>query len=189
MSSPVGGKGRAASLAFRRQVPWTGGRCPFHRCGVASPQTPTPAPELLPATIPQFMRVGPHSCRLYGTLGATNSSAPFRNCTESLDTASPAQSHEQAKVPNAVLHEPPTKPGPKGPSVELLHAVIEMKQRNPNWGSPRIAQQVALAFNIQIDNDVIRRILAHHYLPGLDSDGPSWLGTSDLGEQLKATRR
>ena len=26
------------------------------------------------------------------------------------------------------------KPGPKGPSVELIHAVVEMKQRNPNWG-------------------------------------------------------
>ena len=26
------------------------------------------------------------------------------------------------------------KPGPKGPSAELVHAVVEMKQRNPNWG-------------------------------------------------------
>jgi putative transposase len=67
------------------------------------------------------------------------------------------------------------KPGPKGPSTELIHAVVEMKQRNPNWGCPRIAQQIALAFNIQIDKDVVRRILAHHYLPVLDSDGPSWL--------------
>ena len=56
-------------------------------------------------------------------------------------------------------------PGPKGPSAELVHAVLEMKQRNPNWGCPRIAQQIALAFNIQIDKDVLRRILAHHCLP------------------------
>ena len=67
------------------------------------------------------------------------------------------------------------KPGPKGPTVDLIHAVVEMKQRNPNWGSPRIAQQIALAFNIQIDKDVVRRILARHYRPGQDSDGPSWL--------------
>jgi putative transposase len=40
-----------------------------------------------------------------------------------------------------------------------------MKQRNPTWGCPRIAQQMALAFNIQIDKDVIRRILARHYVP------------------------
>jgi putative transposase len=67
------------------------------------------------------------------------------------------------------------KPGPKGPSAELIQVVVEMKQRNSTWGCPRIAQQMALAFNIQIDKDVVRRILAHHYLPGQDSDGPSWL--------------
>jgi transposase InsO family protein len=67
------------------------------------------------------------------------------------------------------------KPGPKGPSTELIRAVVEMKQRNPNWGCPRIAQQVALAFHIQIDKDVVRRILARHCRPGQDSGGPSWL--------------
>jgi hypothetical protein len=67
------------------------------------------------------------------------------------------------------------QPGPKGPSAELIRAVVEMKQRNPNWGCPRIAQQMALAFHIQIDKDVVRRILARHYRPGQDSDGPSWL--------------
>src|SRR6202158_5385594 len=67
------------------------------------------------------------------------------------------------------------KPGPKGPSAELIRAVVEMKQRNPNWGCPRIAQQIALAFHIPIDKDVVRRILAHHYRPGQGSGGPSWL--------------
>src|SRR5260370_8922281 len=66
------------------------------------------------------------------------------------------------------------QPGPRGPS-ELIRAVVEMKQRNPNWGCPRIAQQIALAFNIQIDKDVVRRILARHYRPGQPSGGPSWL--------------
>jgi putative transposase len=37
------------------------------------------------------------------------------------------------------------QPGPKGPSAELIRAVVEMKQRNPNWGCPRIAQQMGLA--------------------------------------------
>jgi len=36
------------------------------------------------------------------------------------------------------------KPGPKGPSADLFHLVIEMKQRNPNWGCPRIAQTGSL---------------------------------------------
>src|SRR6476660_3562322 len=31
------------------------------------------------------------------------------------------------------------QPGPKGPSAELIRAVVEMKQRNPSWGCPRIA--------------------------------------------------
>jgi putative transposase len=67
------------------------------------------------------------------------------------------------------------KPGPKGPSQELVEAVIEMKQRNPSWGCPRIAQQIALAFGLQIDKDVVRRILATHYRPKPDAGGPSWL--------------
>jgi hypothetical protein len=58
------------------------------------------------------------------------------------------------------------QPGPKGPSAELIRAVVEMKQRNPNAGCPRIAQQTALAFRLQIDKDVIPRILARHYQPG-----------------------
>src|SRR6266481_6869135 len=41
------------------------------------------------------------------------------------------------------------KPGPNGPSAELIRAVVQMKQRNPNWGCPRIAQQIALVFHIQ----------------------------------------
>jgi hypothetical protein len=32
-----------------------------------------------------------------------------------------------------------------------------------------------LAFHIQIDKDVVRRILGHHYRPGQPSGGPSWL--------------
>jgi hypothetical protein len=67
------------------------------------------------------------------------------------------------------------KPGPKGPSAELIHAIVDMKQRNLRWGCPRIAQQIALAFHIQIDKDVVRRILAHHRWPGQGSGGPSWL--------------
>jgi hypothetical protein len=34
----------------------------------------------------------------------------------------------------------PTKPGPKGPSQEVVAAVVDMKRRNPSWGCPRIAQ-------------------------------------------------
>jgi len=57
------------------------------------------------------------------------------------------------------------KPGPKGPSAELVHAVVEMKQRNPHWGCPRIAQQIAVVFHIPIDKDVVCRIASRKLLP------------------------
>jgi putative transposase len=68
------------------------------------------------------------------------------------------------------------QPGPRGPSAGLIHVVIEMKQRNSNWGCPRIAQQMASAFHIQIDKDVVRRILARHYGKG----GPRWSYLADF---------
>ena len=67
------------------------------------------------------------------------------------------------------------KPGPKGPSPEVIAAVVDMKQRNPTWGCPRIAQQIAVAFGIPINKDVVRRILAVRYQPRPDAAGPSWL--------------
>jgi len=67
------------------------------------------------------------------------------------------------------------QPGPKGPKKELIDAIVEMKRRNPNWGCPRMAQQLTLAFGVEIDKDVVRRILATHYRPQRDPEGPSWL--------------
>ena len=69
----------------------------------------------------------------------------------------------------------PKKPGPKGPSQDVVAAVVDMKQRNPTWGCPRIAQQIALAFGIPMNKDVVRRILAVRYQPKPDAAGPSWL--------------
>jgi hypothetical protein len=36
----------------------------------------------------------------------------------------------------------PMKPGPKGPSQDVIAVVVDMKQRNPSWGCPRIAHQI-----------------------------------------------
>jgi putative transposase len=63
------------------------------------------------------------------------------------------------------------KPGPKGPSQELIQAIVELKQRNPRFGCPRIAQQINNAFGIDIDKDVVRRVLAAHYQPSSDDNG------------------
>ena len=53
--------------------------------------------------------------------------------------------------------------------------MVAMKRRNPSWGCPRIAQQIAWAFAVEIDQDVVRRILSSHYRPESESSGPSWL--------------
>ena len=65
--------------------------------------------------------------------------------------------------------------GPQGPSNALVDAIVDMKRRNPRWGCPRIAQQIALAFAVDIDKDVVRRVLATHDRPAPHSGGPSWL--------------
>ena len=67
------------------------------------------------------------------------------------------------------------KPGPKGPSPELIQAIIQLKRRNPRFGCLRIAQQINKAFGLEIDKDLVRRVLAKHYRPIPDDDGPSWL--------------
>jgi putative transposase len=67
------------------------------------------------------------------------------------------------------------KPGPKGPSKEIVNAIVEMKQRNPRFGCPRIAQPINLSFGLELNKDIVRRILATHYKsdPQLsDTNGP-----------------
>ena len=68
------------------------------------------------------------------------------------------------------------KPGPKGPSPELIAAIVALKSRNPKFGCVRIAQEIADAFDIELNKDVVRRVLEKHYHPGgSGSNGPSWL--------------
>ena len=43
------------------------------------------------------------------------------------------------------------KPGAKGSSRELIQAIVAMKQRNPRFGCPRIAQQINKAFGVEIN--------------------------------------
>jgi len=52
-----------------------------------------------------------------------------------------------------------------------------MKRRNPRFGCPRIAEQINLAFGLNLDKDTVRRVLAVHYKPGTGDQGPSWLTT------------
>jgi putative transposase len=69
----------------------------------------------------------------------------------------------------------PKKPGPKGPDEALIRAIVELKSRNPRFGCPRIARIIAQAFGIDIDKNVVHRVLAKHYRPAPGGTGPSWL--------------
>ena len=73
-----------------------------------------------------------------------------------------------------------TKPGPKGPSRELIAAIVELKQRKLRYGCPRIAHIISLIFVLVINKDVLRRVLAKHYKPKPgNTHGPSWLSLLD----------
>jgi putative transposase len=66
------------------------------------------------------------------------------------------------------------KPGPKGPSKEIIEAVIALKRRNPSFGFLRIAQQINNTFGTAINKDVVRRIL-NDYTSDNEGNSPSWL--------------
>ena len=69
----------------------------------------------------------------------------------------------------------PKKPGPKGPSEALIQAIVELKSRNPRFGCPRIARIISHTFGVDIDKNVVYRVLSKHYRPASGGTGPSWL--------------
>src|SRR5215475_7755884 len=69
----------------------------------------------------------------------------------------------------------PKKPGPKGPDEALIEAIVELKSRNPRFGCPRIAHIISHTFGLDIDKNVVYRVLAKHYRPAPGGTGPSWL--------------
>ena len=68
-----------------------------------------------------------------------------------------------------------SKPGPKGPSEELIRAIVELKRRNPRFGCPRIALIISKTFGIEVDKNLVRRVLTTCYPPESGGGGPSWL--------------
>src|SRR5262245_29061565 len=69
----------------------------------------------------------------------------------------------------------PKKPGPKGPDEALVQAIVELKSRNPRFGCPMIAHIISHTFGIDIDKNVVYRVLAKHYRRAPRGTGPSWL--------------
>src|SRR5262249_22699517 len=69
----------------------------------------------------------------------------------------------------------PKKPGPTGPDEALIRAIVERKSRTPRFGCPRIARIIAQTFGIDVDKNVVSRMLANYYRPAPSTGGPSWL--------------
>ena len=69
----------------------------------------------------------------------------------------------------------PKKPGPKGPSEALIRVIVELKALNPLFRCPRIARIISRTFGVDIDKNVVRRVLAKYYRPAPGGRGPSWL--------------
>jgi putative transposase len=67
------------------------------------------------------------------------------------------------------------KPGPKGPGEALIQAIVELKSRNPRFGCPRIACIISQTFGVDIDKNVVYRVLSKHCRPTPAGTGPSWL--------------
>ena len=81
----------------------------------------------------------------------------------------------QAQVQGIVL----TRTVRDDPGQRALPRVDCQRRRNeakePRFGYQRIADQLALAFDIPVGKHLVRRILANHYRPRPGSGGPSWL--------------
>ena len=75
--------------------------------------------------------------------------------------------------------KPKLKPEPKGQGMEVIIAILEFKKRKPRCGCPRIAEQISATFGIEIDREIVRRVLAEYFKPTGTDDGPSWLSFLD----------
>jgi hypothetical protein len=150
-------------------------RRPFGGRGISARQAATADPQPFSETVTASSPFRSHHRRPLCAPHAPAAATPFRDRPEALGALQPPSSSHQAEISPAFSSDMYVKPGPKGPTQEVVTAVIDMKRRNPTWGCPRIAQQITLAFGIAINKDVVRRILAARHQPTPDSAGPSWL--------------
>src|SRR5262249_7051589 len=118
---------------------------------------------------------GSHHRRFVHRVHAADTHPAFRHRLEAFHLAAPAQAVEETKVPGAVFASLWASTRPQGTEPRTHRSRRRNETAEPPLGCPRIAQQISLAFSVEIDKDVVRRILTAHYRPESDSAGPSWL--------------
>jgi putative transposase len=67
------------------------------------------------------------------------------------------------------------KPGPKGPSQDLIRLIVEIKTKNPRYGCPKIALLASKLLDQVINEQLVRRILRKYSKSLPPGAGPSWL--------------
>jgi hypothetical protein len=81
----------------------------------------------------------------------------------------------ETKIPTAILAETTRQIRSEGNFTGTHRRHCRNKETQSELGCRRIAQQICIVFGLEIDKDVVRRVLAKHYRPDPGSYGPSWL--------------
>jgi hypothetical protein len=130
-------------------------RAPIGRCGICSAATSTFDLKPRPKAISKSARLrSDHHWLLHFSHGP----ARVLKSAIVLKPSTLLRFHQmQVKRKCRAIFSPKhiRRPGRKGPAQEIRDGVVEMKRCNPTWGCRRIAQQVSLAFGVEIDKDIV----------------------------------
>ena len=114
--------------------------------------------------------------RIRGAFSESGTDPQGRHRTAPVHVADLPSGAGARQVPPIVFLKRATEEaGPKGPSESLIRAIVELKSRNPRFGCPRIARIISQTFGVDIDKNVVHRVLAKRYRPAPGGTGPSWL--------------
>jgi putative transposase len=78
----------------------------------------------------------------------------------------------------------PRKPGPKGPSADLIKLIVGIKVKNPGYGCPKIALLASELLGEDIDEQMVRRILRKYFSSQPRGPGPSWLNAIGIAKDV-----
>ena len=150
-------------------------RCPRRHCRIASFEAPVAGPEPFSKEGPEAAGLGPSPVGSECDTRVTSAHRESRDRDQARDAVAILPSPGPTKISMAVFRENHEAARTQGTVKGTDCRGLEIKRLNPRFGCPRIAQQISLAFGLEIDKDVVRRILANHPPPKSGGKGPSWL--------------